>query len=743
MRALHLIGGGDVGGAKTHVISLLEGLGKTMDVSLVSFRSGDFAEDCRKAGIDVHVSDGSFISDVRTVKRLAGDYDILHCHGARANLIGMMLKRKLKKPVITTVHSDYRLDYMGRAFARATIGTVNSFALRRLDYRIGVADPMTDLLISRGFPAERQYTIYNGIDFDIGTGDFNREKAASRFGIDDYRDGDTIVGIAARFDPVKDIATFIRAAARLRSSCPRMRFLIAGGGQQEDMLRRLAADTGAPVRFCGWISDTNDFFRLLDINTLTSLSETFPYVLTEGTRMSCATVATAVGGVPVLIDHGINGFLFEPGDDAALAAHLAELYSNREMCREMGKRLHEKAIATYSIEATLKRQTEIYENVLRREARPKKKREGLTLCGAYGMDNAGDDAILEAILLEIRELDQDIPVRVLSRNPEETRITYREHSFHTFNILAFTRAARKSEIYLSGGGNLLQDTTSSRSLLFYLFTIFWARVLGCRVLMYGCGVGPIDSPFNRKLTARILTNNVEIIALRENGSKQVLEEMGVTGPNIVISADPALILTPAEEEKVDSLMLRQGIPRRGKYICFALRNWPGYEDKLPAIGAAADYAYKSFGLTPVFVPVDRKQDVSAARLAASRTSCPHYLLTEAGSARVTIGLLSRMEVVVAMRLHALIFAAGQGKPLVGISYNEKVSSFLEYVGQNLSTPLGELTADKLKNDISIAVSLIPDRQSRLDAVEALRRKERLNREVLAKMLFKEERSPRA
>jgi len=94
-----------------------------------------------------------------------------------------------------------------------------------------------------------------------------------------------------------------------------------------------------------------------------------------------------------------------------------------------------------------------------------------------------------------------------------------------------------------------------------------------------------------------------------------------------------------------------------------------------------------------------------------------------------------MEVVVAMRLHALIFAASRGKPLVGISYNEKVSSFLEYIGQNLSTPLSELTSDKLKRDIATAVSLIPNRESRLEAVEVLRRKERLNREVLARMLM--------
>ena len=68
-------------------------------------------------------------------------------------------------PVVTTVHSDYRLDYLGRPVARLSYGTTNMLALRRVNYYIGVSDPMTDILIERDFPADRIYTIYNGIDF--------------------------------------------------------------------------------------------------------------------------------------------------------------------------------------------------------------------------------------------------------------------------------------------------------------------------------------------------------------------------------------------------------------------------------------------------------------------------------------------------------------------------------------------------------------------------------------------------
>lgn len=82
-------------------------------------------------------------------------------------------------------------------------------------------------------------------------------------------------------------------------------------------LKQLAADLGVAkaVCFAGWISDTDSFYNALDINTLTSISETFPYALTEGARAGLPTISSKVGGVSYLIDHGSNGFLFPPGED--------------------------------------------------------------------------------------------------------------------------------------------------------------------------------------------------------------------------------------------------------------------------------------------------------------------------------------------------------------------------------------------------------------------------------------------
>ena len=160
MKVIHLISGGDSGGAKTHVLSLLQNLNQTITAQLVCFRDGPFAEEARSRGIPTEIMGGNNIPRLqRQLKAYirAGGYQLIHCHGSRANMVGALLRRSTGLPVVSTIHSDYRLDYMGRPLSRLTFGTINAWALRHLDYRIGVSDAMVDLLISRGFPPDRFY----------------------------------------------------------------------------------------------------------------------------------------------------------------------------------------------------------------------------------------------------------------------------------------------------------------------------------------------------------------------------------------------------------------------------------------------------------------------------------------------------------------------------------------------------------------------------------------------------------
>ena len=698
MKIIHLISGGDVGGAKTHVLSLLHGLGKTEQVRLVCFREGEFAEDARKLGIDtcvMEVSVGAAIGRLTQMIREEG-FQIIHCHGARANLTGAILRRKVRVPIVTTVHSDYRLDYLGRPLHRLTYGTINTIALRMFDYHIGVSDAMAQLLISRGFDPQTMFAIYNGIDFTPVTPKLGREDYLRSVGLE-VQDDTVVFGIAARLDPVKDMPTLIRGFSIAVKDHPNIRLLIAGEGEQRQMLEALAAQTcpQGTVVFAGWVTDMDSFYHALDVNTLTSISETFPYAITEGARMRCATIASNVGGIPYIIEHGVTGLLFEPQNAEALGACMTRLAESRAMREQLGENLYEKASHEFSIDATVGKQIEIYQTILRRTAQPKKKKSGVLICGAYGKGNAGDDAILKAILAQLKAIDRDMPIYVMSHDPAQTRLCYHVGSVHVFDPFAFWPLMRKAKLFVSGGGSLIQNETSTRSLNYYLTTIRMAHAAGCRVMMYGCGIGPVSGEANRRHTARILNRCVDRITLREDLSRRELADMGVTKPKITVTADPALLLQPASGGAVDSYFLSNDLDPDGKYAMFVLRPWKNLSQHLQAIVDTADYVNKAYGLTPVFVALEPTRDLEINRTAAGMLTCRTVVLPAPRDEQLTIGMMQKMRVIVSMRLHALIFASSVGAPLAAISYDPKVTGFMAYLGQEHCMELADVTKPAL------------------------------------------------
>ena len=738
MKVIHLISGGDSGGAKTHVHSLLQNLARTIDVTMVCFMEGPFAQEARELGIPTLVFPGKNLPRVcRELKKFIseGGYQIIHCHGARGNMMGALLGRATGLPVVSTVHSDYRLDYLGRPLARLVYGTTNTVALRLLDYRIGVSDAMTDLLIARGFDPDRLFTIYNGLDFSPRRPALDRADYLASLGLS-WGEECVIAGIAARLNPVKDVATLVRGFARAHENCPNLRLLIAGDGEERAMLEGLVKELGVEEQVCfaGWISDTDSFYNAIDINTLTSLSETFPYALTEGARAGLPTVASRVGGVPYLIEDGVTGLLFEAGDAEGLGKQLAALARDATLRRHLGERLYHKAREEFPLDPTLQRQPQIYEPIPPGQERRRGRRDGVLVCGAYGRGNAGDDAILEAIVAELRALDRDLPVWVLSRNPESTRKTYRVNSIYTFNFPRFLWRMTKTRLYINGGGSLMQDVTSHRSLFFYLFTISAGKMLGNQVLMYGCGIGPIHSAPNRRRAARVLQKRVDAITLRDTHSREELREMGVDRPRIILSADPTVILPAAPAAVVDGVLEREGLDPQGRYIGFTLRPWPGFKEKAEIFAAAAEYAYRKHGLTPVFLPIESRLDLGAIRQVTEHIKTPYHVIEHTGGSAHTIGLFARMKVVVSMRLHALVFAASQGVPLVGVVYDQKISSFLDYIGQDLYTDLDALTLEKLQAQMDAACARMEDRAFLNEGVDRLRRVEHRNSETAALLL---------
>lgn len=700
MKIFHVAGGGDRGGAKTHILALCSRLKQRYDLTLVSLRSGDFPDSARQVGICTKTFFSWFVPYdyfrlIRLVRREKPD--LVHCHGAKANIAGLLVKLFCGVTVITTVHSDYQLDYMNSAPKRFTIGAMNARALRHIDYYVTVSELFRSMLIQRGFDPHKCMSIYNGLDFAERATPFDRSDWLRRSGID-YQEGDVVLGILARLTPVKDIPTLLRAFALARKDNPRLKLLIGGDGEDTEKLRALAESLklGKSVSFMGWVTDVPHFFAACDIDVLCSISESFPYSVLEGIRENCAVITSDVGGMSRLIDSGENGYIFQPKDVESFARYILELSLDSDKRQRFAAALYEKASALYSLDSMADTQSRIYESILRLESVPK--RREVLICGAYGKGNSGDEAILRAIITSMRTIDPLIPLTVMTRKPEETRLLYGVRAIYTFDVPHFLRAAGHTKLFINGGGSLIQDSTSSRSLYYYLFTIWAARLRGARVLMYGCGIGHVEKPFNRRVARWILNQPGHVITLRDAVSRRELLDMGITRPDVRDSADPALSLEPAADQLAADYLRQHGLSPDGRYICFSLRPWKEFDNYAP-FAEAADYALEKYGLEAVFMPIEDPTDLEPSRKAAAMMHGESHLLPAPQQVELTMAVLRRMELMCAMRLHALVFSAAANTPFIAVSYDIKVSSFMDYVHNPSCCGLEGLTGQFLREQI--------------------------------------------
>lgn len=686
MKVLHLIGGGDVGGAKVHVLTLVKELSKHIDVKIISFRHGAFAEDARDMGIDIEVvKTGSILSDVKKVVSIVkkGGYQLIHSHGAKANMIALFVKKFSKLPTVTTVHSDYQLDYMHSLFKRLTFGTINAVALRFIDYYVGVSNNFKEMLIERNFNPARIYTVYNGMDFDQPLKNYSRETLCDKYHLQ-LTDDDILVGIAARLYPVKGIDTLIEAAKLVIEKNPAIKFLIGGDGEQRKFLEQKAEALGVTgnVFFLGWLDDPYELMSCIDISVLTSISESFPYSVLEGARFGKATISSRVGGIPDLIDQGVNGYLFEPGDYVKLAEYILELAGNKEKRMEMGERILEKASSHFSLRSMCQTQLSIYTSVLHDTSVEKStgKSYDIIISGYYGFKNIGDDALLLSIINTLKLHKKDIRVLVLSSNPLETKLVYGVNSISRLNFLKIIKAMKKASMFIYGGGTLIQESTSTRSLIYYLGTIWMAKKTGLKVMLYANGIEPINKLLNKRLTRRTV-NSVDTITLREEPSRKELLNLGINKPVITVTADPALIICPAPEKEIDSILEKEGIEPNGPFIGFSARKWTGYQNYTEVIAKLADYMTEKHAIKPIFIPMQYPDDLLIIKSIVAKMKYKGYMIENRYDVPHTLGIIQRMEMLIGMRLHALVFAASLGIPVVGLIYEPKVEWFLQHMNQ--------------------------------------------------------------
>ncbi len=365
MKVLHIISGGDTGGAKTHVLTVLNELQKDIEVSLLCVMNGKFTEEAKDLGIKTTIFEQSHRFSFGTIKQMKkhifeNDFDLIHCHGARANYIATMLKIiGVKKPFLTTIHSDYLLDFSDNIYKKIIFTNINIFALKRFQNFCAITENFKDMLLTRGFENKNIFTIYNGINI-IEKPFVSKNEFFDRYNIpkDSF-----YVGLCARLNSVKGIETFLKMANELKNE--QITFLLAGTGEEKEKYEAYKVENNLDnVHFLGHIDDINSFYNVLDINTLTSLSESFPYALLEGGLMKKPTISASVGGIPEMIVDQESGLLFAREDYKSLSNHVLKLRDNEELRNRFGENFYNRILDNFSSVKMKERHIEIYNEIL-------------------------------------------------------------------------------------------------------------------------------------------------------------------------------------------------------------------------------------------------------------------------------------------------------------------------------------------------------------------------------------------
>lgn len=355
----------------------------------------------------------------------------------------------------------------------------------------------------------------------------------------------------------------------------------------------------------------------------------------------------------------------------------------------------------------------------------------LAISGYYGFANAGDEAMLAAMIEVLGELVPDLSITVISGNPADTRQRHGVQAVHRLDVPAVVRLLRRADLLVSGGGSLLQDVTSERSLYYYLGVMWLARRLGTPVMLYAQGIGPVCGTLAQRVM-RCVGNEAALITVRDEGSLAELRRLCIARPRTAVAADPVLAMHPVDKGLGRAILRRHGLGGAAPLVGLAVREWQGWDGYKEALAQAADRLAAENGARIVFLPMQCPEDVAAARRVQERMRQPAVVLEEDYSTGELLSLVGNLDVLLGIRLHALIFAAIMQVPLVGVSYDPKIDRFLEMLGERPVGCLRSLQAAELAG----AVQALLQRPERpwLPRMRQLRDKAYYSAELAAELL---------
>ncbi len=337
------------------------------------------------------------------------------------------------------------------------------------------------------------------------------------------------------------------------------------------------------------------------------------------------------------------------------------------------------------------------------------KKTKICLSAFIGSDNLGDEAIFYQI---VSDLQKGFFINILSVNPDKTRNLIKDLNKENFNIYRANKisqifkAIKNSDVFICGGGGLIQDQTSVYNLLYHLSKSVLAKILKKKIMFYGIGVGPIRFRLNKILINKIM-NYSDIITVRDYESKRLLEIIGVKNNLIILTADPAINLKSISKKEVYKIFKNNGVNTDKPIMTICLRHWfdtysfipvrlvkklglqtkkdiMRYNTFIEKISKVVSYCRDELNFQIIFLPfwLDRDNKVHEDILSRIKNKDKIFLLNKEFTPSEAKGIISGSDFVLGMRLHSVILALSENVPFIALSYSSKVNNYLRNFFEN-------------------------------------------------------------
>ena len=681
------------GGAETHIFELARALAQNGHKITVASAGGKYAEMLELQGIrhvTLPLNTKNPLMVLRSLRGLsalirAENFDVVHAHARIPAFICGYLQKKLHFKFVTTAHWVFRITPLWKRIANWG------------DRVMAVSEDIKQYLIDNyGYFADHIFITVNGIDTDTFSPNIDTEPIKKELGLSPS--AHRIVSVS-RMDESRGYAQLCLAktAEKLLEKYPDLEIVIVGDSviaSERNLLpevRRIAdaleEKYGRKIIFTpGLRTDTHCFMAAGDLFLGASRAAL--------EAMSCQK--------PVIVA-GNEGYIGIFGPDKEEIAYKTNFCCRgldkttpevifRDVCAlfdggcaalaEKGAFCRETILKNYSAARTAQDYERLYASLP--EVLPNEP-GNILISGYYGFGNAGDDSIAASLIRNIRLADPAAKITIFCKNPKRNEKKYAVRAVGRFNLPGILREMRHAKLLISGGGNLLQNTTSSRSLYYYTTVIRLAKRRGLKVFICSNGVGPVFGKKHERAVVRTL-EAADAITFREPQSIEYVRELGFDASKIGLSADPALTLEAAPAERIDYIL--RDAPA-GKLFAVSLRSFSGLHSKEVSgvdeteftvqMAAEIDKIAAATGARPLYLIMQSSRDRALSEAVNARATTKGIVLSGLTASEI-LGVLSRCSLVIAMRLHLLIYGAAAARPLVGLTYDGKIDSMLSYMG---------------------------------------------------------------